>query len=138
MLLARQDTFSVSVNIDGRDFGIWEGRSGGDTDTDESKVRLGAMGPEVALGGTKSIDDVTCTKIFDIDGIGQEYVWLVARAGNAPMTVVTQPLDRDGHAHGRPWTYTGVLKGVNAPEYDAQSGDAAMIEVIMSVNSVVA
>lgn len=136
--IARQDTFSVTVVIAGRDFGVWEGRTGGMGDSEETKVRLGAMGPQISIGGSTTIENVTIKKLYDIDGIGNEIAWLYERRGKAPVSITTQPLDRDGNVRGKRFTYNGILKAVNPPEYDAEGNDAAVIELEVAVDSPVA
>jgi hypothetical protein len=126
---AREDTFAVSVTIDGRDFGVWENRTGGEGDSEDNKVRLGGMGPEVSLGGSKTLGNITLRKLYDLDGIGNDIAWLYAVRGRAPVVVTNQPLDQDGNVHGRRWTWQGVLKAVTPPDYDAQGTDAAYIEI---------
>jgi hypothetical protein len=136
--IARQDTFSCTVTIDGRNYGVFEGREGGAGDSEETKTRLGAMGPEVSLGGAQTIENVTVKKLYDLDGIGQDIALLYARRGRARCSITTQPMDKDGNVHGRGWTYQGILKQVTPPDYDAEGNDAAMIELEITVDSPVA
>jgi hypothetical protein len=48
----REDTWLVSLSIDGRDLEVWDKLSGGEVDSDESKYRPGGMAAEISLGGT--------------------------------------------------------------------------------------
>jgi hypothetical protein len=137
-VLARQDTGRITVTIDGRDFGVFESKTGGSGDSEETKVRLGSMGPQVSLGGPQTMENVTLKKLFDLDGIGREVPWLMARRGKATAVVTVQPLDHDGNAHGQRTTYTGYLKQVTPPDVDAQSNDPAYLELEISTHGVVA
>lgn len=134
----RTDMFQVTLKIAGRDYGLWLGRSGGAGDSEETKLRLGGMGPQVSLGGAQTMDNITCRQIFDSDGIGRDIAWLMGQRGKARCTCVTQPLDEDGNVHGSPFTYTGTLKAVTPPEYDAQGNDPAYIEVEVATDGNVA
>jgi len=136
--IAREDTFEVTVTIDGRDFGVWEGRSGGAGDSEETKTRLGGMGPEVSLGGPQTMENLTIKKLFDLDGIANDLPWLFARRGKADVTVNNQPLDKDGNRRGRRWTYTGTLKAVTPPDYDHKGNDESFIECEIVPNGVIA
>lgn len=139
MQIARQDTFNVSVVIDGVDYGGgWEARSGGAGDSEETKVKLGNMGGEVSLGGSVSVENITLKKLYDLDGIANNLTTLFARRGKAVVSITTQPLDYDGNACGTSFSYSGILKQVTPPEYDAQGNDEAYIELEVSTNSDIA
>jgi hypothetical protein len=130
----RQDGFSVTVSIDGRDFGVWRAREGGEGDSEEIKMRLGGMGPQVSLGGAQTMENVTVRKEFDLDGIANDVPWLMAGRGRLAATINSQPLDNDGNAHGRRVTWNGILKQVVYPEYDAEGTDPAEIELEISTD----
>lgn len=138
-VLARQDMASISVTLDARDFGSdWQVRNGGAGDVDETKTRLGGMGPLVSLGGPQTTENVVLRKTVDYDGIWNDISWLYARRGKAIANVTEQPLDKNGNAHGKRVTWTGTLKQVTLPDYDANSNDAAMIELEISTDGLVA
>lgn len=139
MQIARQDTFNVSVTIDGVDYGGgWDKRTGGAGDSEETKVKLGNMGGEVSLGGSVSVENVTVSKLYDLDGIANNIIALYARRGKAAVSIVTQPLDHDGNVYGPSFTYTGTLKQVTLPDYDANGNDASYVELEVSTNSDIA
>lgn len=137
-LIAREDTFEVRVTVDGEDFGKWEKKTGGQGDSEETKVRLAGMGPQVSLGGSQTIENVTVTKLYDLDVDAPRLARLYSRRGKATVQVIQTPLDRDGHTYGPPVTWTGTLKAVTAPDVDAEGTDAAMVELEVAVDSVVA
>jgi hypothetical protein len=136
--LLRADTWQVTATVDGRDYGFWLAREGGQGDSEETKLRLGGMGPQVSLGGAQTMDNITLRQIYDADGIGQDLPWLMGRRGKATVVCVTQPLDEDGNVHGKPFTYTGTLKAVTPPPYDAQGNDPAYIELEVATDGTVA
>lgn len=137
-LIARVDTWEIHLTLDGQDFGVWEKKSGGQGDSEETKVRLGAMGPQVAIGGSQTIDNVTLSRLYDLNSIHTQIQQLLARRGRGACVVKQIPYDHDGNPYGNPIVYTGVLKAVTPPTVDAEGTDAAMIEVEIAVDSVVA
>jgi hypothetical protein len=137
-LLAREDMAAVSVVIDGVDLGVAAARTGGAGTTDDSKTRLGGMGGEVSLGGAQTRENITVRFHWDLDTVAQRYKWLESVRGRGRGVVVTQPLDPDGNPYGDRFTYTGTVVQVTPPDYDAQSNDAAFLEVEISADSPVA
>lgn len=135
---AREDTFQCTVTVDGRNLGVFRGRTGGAGDSEETKMRLGGMGPQVSLGGPQTMENVTVTKEFDLDGIANDVPWLMAGRGRLSASVVVQPLDEDGNAHGRRVTWTGKLKQVTYPDHDAEGNDPAEIELEIATDGTLA
>jgi hypothetical protein len=125
----RQDQFAITASVDGRDLGVFETFSGGEIDSEETTYKLGAMGPRVSLGGSVNVGNVTIGKLSDLVWSQSIIHWLIGRAGKGTLTIKKQPLDVDGNAFGRPLTYTGKLKQVTPPEADANSSDAAVLEL---------
>lgn len=134
----RTDTWQVTATIAGHDYGSWLARTGGAGDSDETKMRLGGMGQQVSLGGPQTMDNLTLRQIYDADGIGNDLVWLMGQRGRARVVCTSQPLDQDGNSHGKPFAYTGTLKAVTPPEYDAQGNDPAYIEIEVSTDGNIA
>lgn len=130
--MSRQDQYAVTASLDGRDLGIFETFTGGEIDSSETTFKLGAMGPRVSLGGSVEPGNVTIGTLFDLSRWQPVIHWIVSRVGKGTLTVKKQPLDVDGNAFGDPLTYTGKLKQCNPPEVDANSGDAAMLELEMT------
>lgn len=131
--MSRQDQYSVSVTLDGRPTGIWDKMSGGEVNSEETKYKPGAMGPEVSLGGSVSIENVTVQRLYDLNrdhsGLVRD---LIAGAGRSEIIVIKQPLDKAGTPFGAPLVYRGVLQRVKPPESDSESSDAAILEIEIS------
>jgi len=135
----RRDTFRVTVEV--RDpkggihkLGVWDKRSGGEVDTDIYKYKPGGMAPQVSLGGSKTIGDLTISRLYrhkrDHLMLQNEINW----AGRARVTVSQHILDIDGNEFGSPITWVGILKTVTPPDHDSESTDPAMIELVISPN----
>jgi hypothetical protein len=136
----RQDTHRITVRIahpvNGNmiNYGVYDTRTGGEVDSDDTKYYPGGMEPPVSLGGRKTVGNVTVSRLYrlgrDHDGVQQ----LVDSVGRSAMEVSEQPLDKYGNVYGRPIVWTGTLKRVGFPDRDSDAGAAAArIELEMSV-----
>lgn len=126
----------VSVVVDGVSLGTWISRSGGQTEADGQKTRLGGMSAEVALGGPASTENVTVARVFDTF-MQTKYKALRSRVGLAIMFVSHTPLDNNKQPSGPSETYSGVLQRVTPPEADDNDAEVSMIELELSCNEVV-
>jgi len=136
--VSRQDQRRVSLVIDGEDTGVWDMKTGGMMDSEESKFRPGGMAEQVTLGGSQNLENLPVSRLFvlrrDLPRIKGWY----NRAGKASVVAVEQYLDTDGRRFGDPLSYSGILKSVTAPEHDSESNDPAMVEVEVSLAGPVA
>lgn len=135
--MSRVDQRAVTLAIDGRDFGVWDKKSGGAIDSEGTKYRPGALGAMVALGGPTMVDNVTLQRLYVLERDHAEMPFLQGRVGRGNCTVTEQPLDVDGNAFGRPLVYTGKLKRVTPPDIDSESSDAALIELEIDTSGTV-
>lgn len=131
---ARHTEIRVSVRYrnETRDLGIFDTWEGGNVTADNNKHRRGGMGPQVAVGGPKTIEDVTCTRDYDVARDHQHAHWLSSVVGRARVTASKTWLDNDDVAFGRPIVITGVLIGYTNPESDSDSGDIAMVGLVIN------
>src|SRR4051794_1412575 len=97
----RADLFNVRVSIEGRDLGVWDQKSGGEVDSDETTYRPGGSEDQISLGGPVTAGNLTISKLFDESAANGVYHWLVHRAGRSTGTAVQQPLDAERRAFGR-------------------------------------
>jgi hypothetical protein len=134
----REDTWLVTVSLDGRDLGVWDTVSGGELDSDEAKYRPGGMAPEVSLGGTTTIGNLTVGRNLDSLRDWPLIKWLAGRVGKGRGTIGVTPLDIDGARAGDPLTYGGTLKTVTRPDIDSTGTDAAMLELEFTCDGSVA
>lgn len=133
----RQDQWSNTVTIDGKPMGVWDTFEGGGSDSEETKYKPGGMQAEVSLGGSRSIGNLTLSRLLD------RSTWdymrgLMNRTGTAKCIVSRQPLDADGNPWGKPMTYRGVLKMVQPGGTDSNSSDALTWEIEVSTEGSVA
>jgi hypothetical protein len=61
----REDTVLVTVSVDDRDLGIFDQKTGGEIDSEESKYNPGGMVGEISLGGRRTIGNVTVERYYD-------------------------------------------------------------------------
>jgi hypothetical protein len=134
----REDTWLVTVSLDGRDLGVWDTVSGGEVDSEESKYRPGGMSPEISLGGTTTIGNLTVGRNLDALRDWPLIKWLAGRVGRGRGTIGVTPLDINGARNGDPLTYNGTLKTVTRPDIDSTGSDAAMVELEFTCDGAVA
>lgn len=125
--MKRQDTYSVSVQVDNRPLGVFDKKSGGEVDSTETVFRPGGLGEQIALGGPVSTTNLVVQRHYDQD-VHELYKWLVQRVGRGVGRITQQPLDEDGNVSGTaPINYLGKLKRVAAPQVDSEISGAAML-----------
>lgn len=131
----REDTASIRVYIQhiGQtafvNTGVWDKRSGGEVDSEETVYYPGEMADRISLGGRVTPGNNTLSRLFrgerDQDNLGK---WF-ADVGKAAVRIVEQPLDINGSAYGRPIVWNGTLKRVTSPPRDSEGTGAAMVEI---------
>jgi hypothetical protein len=135
--MARQDQSHVTLIVDGRQIGIvFSKRGGGTADSEEAKYPPGSMGPERALGGRQTVENVTLNGEFRPDRDQAEIDYLKARVGGGEAKVAEQALDAAGHAFGKPELWSGVLKAVDTGDYDASANEAREFELEISTHGI--
>lgn len=145
--MSRQDMARVTVHVEKRvsgtwtpwpglgDLGIWENRTGGGGDSEETKHREGGMGEYISLGGPTTIDNVTIARRYDHIRDAPIYATLMGARGKARVTVVEQDLDEFGVADGAVHSWSGKLKSVNKGDSNANSTDVRMLTCELSTDS---
>lgn len=128
----RQDQWANTVTIDGRPLGVWDTLSGGDVDAEETKYRPGGMQPQVSLGGTTTVNNVSLGRLLGRQDWDFMHNLMANRVGKARVTVARQPLDVDGNPFGRPLVYRGTLQNVTPGDTDSNSSDAQVWEITVS------
>lgn len=129
----RQQQARLTLTLDGVSLGVWDDRTGGDTDSNSTQYFLGGMGPRISLGGQQQVNNVIVQVLFT-DAIQARSKWIVSRVGKGKLTVSEQPLDDDGNALGEPNVWTGRLKRAKVPERGANNNNAAQFEVELEVD----
>jgi hypothetical protein len=132
--MSRQNMSRVTATLDGVFLGVFEELDpGSGTDSQETKYRLGGMGPTISLGGNREVDNIVIRKLFDAD-MRSRRKWIRGRVGKGVLVVSDQPLNLDGEADGEPDVYTCTLKRFAPPTRAADADDAAQVEMEGTVN----
>ena len=131
----RADTWLVTVNVAGRNLGIWDTLSGPETDSEESRFRPGGMNDEVSLGGRQTLGNAVLSRLHD-EWLATQTKWLRSQCGMARGTIGRVPLNAFKQQAGPPEYYGGTLKRVSPPDHDSMGGDAAMVEIELTIDSV--
>jgi hypothetical protein len=125
----RQDTWQVSVNLEGRDLGIFDTTDGGEKDSDENKYNPGGMVGEISLGGRPTIGELTTSRYYDVKRDHPLFSFINALVGSGRGTIGFTPMDFQGNVSGPPFKYSATLKTFTPPTSDSTSQDAAMMEL---------
>lgn len=124
--------YRVTVTIGGEDYGVFDTMTGGEIDSEETKYKPGGMAPQISLGGSVQVSNVTVGRLYDLGRDHVKVPTLRAGIGRADMIVTKQPLDVDGNVFGKPIIYTGKLKQMTLPDHNSEGSDASKIELEMS------
>lgn len=134
MASAAQRQFLVSV---AGVSGLFATKSGGATTAEVTRVYNGGKLTPELLASPAQTEDLTIGRPWDPDRDAPVLARLRPLVGRHRTTVSVQPTDVDLVAVGRPTVYANALLiGVNDPEADADSGDAARLELTWAVESV--
>lgn len=136
--MSRQDQYNVTVTIDGENLGTFDKLEGGEVDSEETKYKPGGMSPQVSLGGSVNVGNVTVSRLYDLARDHTRAAFYRSKVGKGQVTIAKQILDADGNAYGKPMTYTGKLKAVTFPEHDSTSSDPGLIALEISTAGTVA
>lgn len=140
--MSREDQYDVTVSVtrtdtgETKDLGTFDKMGGGEVDSEETKFWPGGLGQQLALGGRRSVSNVTVSRLLDAERDHPNQGWLMAGAGKAEVTVTKTLLDVDGNAYASPLVYQGKLKQVTPVEPDSESSDAGLYELEISSASV--
>jgi hypothetical protein len=135
--MSRVDQYDVSVSINGTNTGTWDKMTGGNIDSSETKYRPGAMAPQISLGGTVEVSNITVSRNYVLTRDHPLVPFIKGGVGKASIVVKKQPLDVDGHPFGKPIVYTGKLKQLTLPEPDSEGTAAGMVELEVSTAGMV-
>jgi len=125
----RKDQHRVTVKLDGRNLGVFDVMTGGETDSDILTYKPGGMAPAVSLGGIPLVGQLIVSRLYTLDRDHPLVHWVLTRVGVGVVVVNKAVLDPDGNAFGKPLVTRGVLKRCTPPEVDSNSTDAAVIEL---------
>jgi hypothetical protein len=131
----RADMADIRVALDGvEQGGMWATYEGGALEADDQKTRPGGMERQVAIGGPTSRADVTVTTQFT-DGIAAIAKHFEDRSGRGTLDIKVTYMDMDGHpVSGHRFTRSGIVKSVQIPDVDVNSGEVAFLTVIGSMH----
>lgn len=130
----RADMADIRVTLDGVPQGsAWATYEGGELEADDQKTRPGGMARQVAIGGPTARGDVTVTTQFT-DSIASIAKRFENRSGRGRLAVRVTYLDPNGSPTSYTFVRTGIVKSVQIPEVDVNTGDVAFLSVVGSMD----
>lgn len=136
--MSRVDQWQITLVIGDRKFGVWDKKTGGNADSDETTYRPGSMAQAVSLGGNSTVENLTFQRLYDHSrDSAADMSYLFNGRGKHKITATLQPLDRNGGNFGKPFVFTGTLKAVTLPDIDSESSDAALISIEMTADTTI-
>lgn len=125
----RADTWEWSLFIDGKNWGVFDAKEGGEVDSDVQVYKPGGMADPDVIGGTRSTSNVIFRRNYRLGRDHARSQALIDGAGSVVLRAVGQPLDHNKNPWGDPFTYHGIMKRVKFPDHDSQATDPAMLEI---------
>lgn len=135
----RSDSARVQVTVSGVTLpsDSWSKMEGGDNVAETTQLNPGGMAPAVALGGLPKRSDMTVERPWS-DALIGAFKALDQATGAATVTATYTNLDANKNPiPGSGVTYTGVLKQVTRPNYDASSSTAATLAIVFEANELI-
>lgn len=129
----RQDTFLLTVSLDGVSLGTWDKKTGGDLDSNELKYQPGGGVPPLSLGGQKIANNVVLQRDYDRIDDHDKINTLLNAVGRGSVVVSQRPLDLQNNPYGRAIIWNGTLKRVLIPDADSEGTAAALVEIEVTV-----
>lgn len=127
--------YLTTVNVDGRDLGVFDTMKGGDVTVKAAMHRPGGMGPEKSYLSLPTYSAVTVTRVEERDRDWELVRWCQNRAGAVTAQVTRQPLDEAGNAWGTPMVWSGRLSTVKAGDTDSSSSNPLMWELDIDIET---
>ncbi|MCD2193520.1 hypothetical protein LQ327_09005 [Actinomycetospora endophytica] len=138
--MSTEQMYLTTVHIDDPafgDLGVWDKRTGGDTQIAATKHRPGGMGPEKTYRSLPTYSDITVTRVIEPDrGDYELFRRLKSAAGRVYGTVTEQPLDDDGHPQGDPSSWYGRLANCKPGQTDSNGTAIRSMEVDFHVETI--
>lgn len=136
----RLDTRNLTVTVrnvpDTADIisGIWDKKTGGEIDSEETIYHPGGMADPVSLGGRRNVGNLVLTRLCRVERDWGALPSLISGVGKSRVVVGDQARDIDGNPVQNTLTYNGRLKRVTPPEVDSESSGPALIEIEVTVD----
>lgn len=129
---SNQGKIAVSVPGVTLDNKSWDKFEGAMRSADTQNYPPGGMQPSIATGGVTKRSSATIQRAWDDTLIGA-FISL-EDAINGPFSCTFTPMQNATTTAAANFTYTGILKEVNRPNYDSTSSTIAQLELVVELN----
>lgn len=131
----REDTWHVTVSVDGTSLGVFDNMSDAEADSEDAKYRPGSMDQEISLGGRRTLSNIKVDRYYDVYRDHTLSKWLFKRVGQSRITLGRTPMTIAKQIVGEPHWFGGTLKRVKEPDIDSMGSDAAKLELEFTIDS---
>lgn len=131
-MASSKSNFIVYLSAGGRDLGIWDTWTGGDSGAEDQRYKPGG-GDEESYGGKKTRTTITTSRVYEDarDETVADYLESIRGVKNA-ATIRKQSVDDEGNPVGRAKTRIGTIINVTEPEADSNDSSLRMYSVEIS------
>lgn len=131
-MASSKNNFIVYLSAGGRDCGVWDTWTGGDSGAEDQRYTPGG-GEEESYGGKKTREPITVSRVYEDSRDESTKVFLENLRGvKNSAQVRKQSVDDEGNPVGTATTRIGTIIKVTEPEADSNSSDLRMYEVEIS------
>jgi hypothetical protein len=132
--MSTQKAFSVTLTKPGvRDYGVWAGKTGGESTRDVTDYYPGAQRPAIKYTDTPTTSDIVIRKReADLTDAAVRELYADLDSDAEYICVVQRMTAGNGNA-GAPRSYRGLVVGVTPSDVDAGSADVAEMQVTLAV-----
>jgi hypothetical protein len=131
-MASSKKNFTVYLSAGGKDLGVWDSWTGGDSGSEDQRYTAGG-GVEESYGGKKTRDVFTISRVYEQarDESVIEYLEGIRGVKNA-ATARKQSVDDEENPVGRAKTRIGTIIKVTEPEADSNDSSLVMYSVEIS------
>lgn len=136
-MLGHQMVVTAVCDRTGESFGVMRSMSAIEKTGENTLDRPGGMAPPEAFVGTWEYGPITIGRALS-HGKDSGLIQKAFELHGERFTLTAQPVDSKGQAgFHKPLTASGLLNGSTSPEYASDNNDRQVLEMVLTIDSVV-